>query len=107
MHIIGDVKNKTAIILDDIVDTGGTLIKVASALKKEGAQKVLAACSHGVLSGDAIEKIENSEIEQLIITDSIPLKRDSKKIKVLSVSELLAEAIKRIHNDQSVSELFV
>jgi len=107
MHVIGDVKNKTAVILDDIVDTGGTLIKVASALKKEGAQKVLAACSHGVLSGNAIEKIENSEIEQLIITNSIPLKEKSKKVCVLSVAELLAEAIKRIHNDESVSELFV
>ncbi|OGS17906.1 MAG: phosphoribosylpyrophosphate synthetase [Elusimicrobia bacterium RIFOXYA2_FULL_40_6] len=107
MHIIGDVKGKTAIMLDDLIDTGGSLINAASALRKEGAKRVLASCSHGVLSGDAIERIEKSEIEKLIITDTIPLRRKSEKIVVLSVDKLLADAIKRIHNEESVSTLFV
>ncbi len=107
LNVIGDVENKIAIILDDIVDTGTTLIKVASAIKKKGARKVFAACSHGVLSGDAIERIEKSDIEQLIITDSIPLRKKSKKIVVLSIAGLIAEAIKRIHKNESISELFV
>ncbi|MDI6640917.1 MAG: ribose-phosphate pyrophosphokinase [Elusimicrobiota bacterium] len=107
LHIIGDVERKTAVIIDDLVDTGGTLIKVAGALKREGAKKVIAACTHGVLSRDAVEKIESSEIEQLILTDSIPLKKKSKKIVLLSIAGLLAEATKRIHNEESVSALFV
>jgi len=107
MNIIGDVKNKVAIILDDIVDTGGTLIKDALALKLKGAKKIIAAVSHGVLSKNAIENIEKSEIEELIITDSISLKKKSSKITVLSISKLLAEAIKRIHNEESLSALFI
>ncbi|OGS27472.1 MAG: phosphoribosylpyrophosphate synthetase [Elusimicrobia bacterium RIFOXYB2_FULL_48_7] len=107
MHIIGDVKGKTAVVLDDLIDTGGSLINAANALKKEGACRVLASCSHGVLSGDAIERIEKSSIEKLIITDSIPLRRKSDKITVLSVGRLLADAIRRIHNEESVSTLFV
>ncbi|MFH0807424.1 MAG: ribose-phosphate pyrophosphokinase [Elusimicrobiota bacterium] len=107
MHIIGDVKGKTAIMLDDLIDTGGSLINAATALKKEGAKRVLASCSHGVLSGNAIERIEKSDIEKLIITDTIPLRRKSEKIVVLSVDKLLADAIKRIHNEESVSTLFV
>jgi ribose-phosphate pyrophosphokinase len=109
MNIIGDVKGKTAIILDDLVDTAGTLTKVAQAIKeKGGASKVLAACSHGVLSGAAIQRIEESCIEELIITDSIPLNgKKTDKITVLNVAPLLAEAIKRIYNDESVSALFV
>jgi ribose-phosphate pyrophosphokinase len=108
MNIIGEVSGKTCIILDDIVDTAGTLCKVAAAIKKNGATKVLAAISHGVLSGDAVKKIQESAIEELVITDSIP--QDGKiteKITVLTISHLLGEAIKRIHNDQSVSALFV
>jgi ribose-phosphate pyrophosphokinase len=108
MNIIGEVKDKNCIILDDLVDTAGTLAKVANAIKAAGADKILAACSHGVLSGDAIEKIEKSALEELIITDSIPLgTKKSNKIIVLSVAKLLAEAIKRIHNDESISALFV
>ncbi|MBU0951302.1 MAG: ribose-phosphate pyrophosphokinase [Elusimicrobia bacterium] len=107
MHIIGDVKGKTAIMLDDLIDTGGSLINAATALKKEGVKRVLASCSHGVLSGNAIERIEKSDIEKLIITDTIPLRRKSEKIVVLSVDKLLADAIKRIHNEESVSTLFV
>jgi ribose-phosphate pyrophosphokinase len=108
MHVIGEVKNKTAIILDDLVDTAGTLVKVAAVLKRKGALKVLAACSHGVLSGEAIKRIDESCLEELIVTDSIPLNsKQSKKITVLSTAELLAEAIQRIYNHKSLSELFV
>ncbi len=108
MNIIGDVKNKVAIIFDDIVDTGGTLIKVAEKLKQEGAKKVYAACTHAVLSQNADKKILNSSIEELVVTNTIPLgEKKNPKIKVLSVGRLLAEAIKRIHLNTSVSELFV
>jgi ribose-phosphate pyrophosphokinase len=108
MNIIGEVKGKTAILLDDLVDTAGTLTKVAAAIKEKGAVHVLAACSHGVLSGAAIQRIQESPIEELIITDSIPMNgKKSDKIKVLGIAPLLAEAIKRIYNDESVSALFV
>lgn len=108
MNIIGDVKNKVAIIFDDIVDTGGTLLKVAERLKEEGAKKVYAACTHPVLSQSADKKILNSCIEELVVTNTIPLgEKKNPKIKVLSVGKLLAEAIKRIHLNTSVSELFV
>lgn len=108
MNIIGEVAGKNAIIYDDIVDTAGTLCKVAEALKKNGATSVMAAISHGVLSGEAMQKIQDSSIKELIITDSIQL--DGKKIDkitTLTVSKLLGDAIMRIHNDQSVSALFV
>ncbi|MBN1824512.1 MAG: ribose-phosphate pyrophosphokinase [Endomicrobiales bacterium] len=107
MNIIGDVKDKTAIILDDLVDTAGTLTQVADAIKSKGATRVIAATSHGVLSGKAVERINDSCLEELIITNSIPFYGKSKKIKVLSIAELLGEAIRRIHNDESVSALFV
>jgi ribose-phosphate pyrophosphokinase len=109
MNIIGDVDGKTALILDDMVDTAGTLVKVAVAIKGKGAKRVLAACSHGILSGDAITKIENSPLENLIMTDSVPLRDAHKtnKITVLSIAPIIAEAIRRIHNDESVSALFV
>ncbi len=108
MNVIGDVKGRTAILLDDIVDTAGTLSKDAEALKTFGAKRILAACSHGVLSGPAIERLEKSPIEELMISNSIPLgDKVTTKVKVLSVAPLLAEAIKRIHDDQSVSQLFV
>jgi ribose-phosphate pyrophosphokinase len=108
MNIIGEVKDKMAIILDDMVDTGGTLVKVAYALKKKGAKIIYGAASHGVLSGNAVSLIEESPIEKLIITDSIPLNnKKSDKIVVLSVSELLAKSIIRIYKEESVSELFI
>ncbi|HBU70031.1 MAG TPA: phosphoribosylpyrophosphate synthetase [Elusimicrobia bacterium] len=108
MNVIGDVNGKTAVILDDIVDTAGTLCKVANAIKKNGASRVLAACSHGVLSGEACRKIEESALEELIVTDSIPLDLSkSPKVKVLTIAPLLASAIKNIHNDESISALFV
>ncbi|MDR3112008.1 MAG: ribose-phosphate pyrophosphokinase [Elusimicrobiota bacterium] len=110
MNIIGEVKDKSCIILDDLVDTAGTLTKVAQAIKEKGATKIFAAASHGVLSAAAKQKIHDSCIEELVITDSIPLVRDSQptsKIIVLSVAAILAEAIMRISNDESVSALFL
>ncbi|MCS7227592.1 MAG: ribose-phosphate pyrophosphokinase [Endomicrobia bacterium] len=108
MNIIGDVKNKIAIIFDDIVDTGGTLIKVVNRFKQEGVKKVFAACTHAVLSCNAEKKILDSPLEQLVVTNTIPLgNKKNEKIIVLSVGKLLAEAIKRIHLNSSVSELFV
>ncbi|MFN2353261.1 MAG: ribose-phosphate pyrophosphokinase [Desulfopila sp.] len=110
MHVIGDVKGKTAILLDDMVDTAGTLCEGATTLMNDGAKEVHACCSHAVLSGPAVQRINDSVIKSLVVTNSIPLRGEaqkSEKIKVLSVSELLADAIKRIHNEDSVSSLFV
>ena len=108
MHVVGQVKGKTAVLLDDMIDTGGSLVKAALALKANGASRVIAACSHGVLSGEAAKKIDDSEIEQLVVTDSIPLRAKSgrNKIVVLSIAKLLGEAIKRIYLGESVSSLF-
>ncbi len=110
MHVIGNVEGKTAILLDDMVDTAGTLCSAAATLLDNGAKEVHACCSHPVLSGPAVERISNSNIKTLVVTNSIPLNGEAggcEKIKVLSVSKLLAEAIKRIHNEDSVSSLFV
>jgi len=110
MHLIGDVRDKVAVLLDDMVDTAGTLTQAAKALKDNGAKAVFACATHGVLSGPAIERINNSEIEELVLTDTVPLGAKSEltsKIRTLSVAELLAESIKRIHEDESVSSLFV
>ncbi|MDD5006206.1 MAG: ribose-phosphate pyrophosphokinase [Candidatus Omnitrophica bacterium] len=108
MHLLGDVDAKTAIIVDDLVATGGSLIEAAAALHSRGVKEIYAAITHGVLSGDAISKIEKSFLKELLITDTIPLPSSAKikKIKVLSVAELLAEAIKRIRTEQSISCLF-
>jgi ribose-phosphate pyrophosphokinase len=110
MHLIGDVKDKAAIILDDMIDTAGTLTQAARALKEHGARSIHACATHGVLSGPAIERINDSPIEEVLITDTIPLGENaaqSAKVKVISVAELLAEAIRRIHEDESVSSLFI
>jgi len=110
MHVIGDVKNKRAIIVDDMIDTGGTMVQAAEALARNGAQEVYACCTHAVLSGSAVEKINNSVIEEVIVTNTIPLsdeKKKCRKVKVLSVAGLLSEAVRRIHCDESVSALFV
>ena len=110
MNIIGEVKGKTAIILDDMVDTAGTLTQAARALKKRGASNIYACCTHPVLSGPAIERIEESPIDQLVVTNTIPLgekARNCPKIIALSVAELLGETIKRIWTSHSVSTLFV
>jgi ribose-phosphate pyrophosphokinase len=110
MHLIGDVRDKIAIILDDMIDTAGTLTQAAKALKENGASAVYACATHGVLSGPAIERINNSEIEEIVLTDTIPLgdkERQTGKVRMLSIADLLAEAIRRIHEDESVSSLFV
>ncbi len=110
MNIIGDVEGMVAIIVDDLVDTGGTLARAAYALMEKGAKTVYACCTHPVLSGKAVEIISGSPIEEMIVTNTIPLQEEAKacpKIKVLSVSSLLADAIRRIYEDESVSCLFI
>jgi ribose-phosphate pyrophosphokinase len=110
MHVIGDVKKKVAILLDDMIDTGGTIVKAAEAIMGNGAKEVYACCSHPVLSGSAVEKIDGSPLKEMVATNTIPLSdsaRKSKKIKILDVSPILGEAIKRIHNYESVSSLFI
>jgi ribose-phosphate pyrophosphokinase len=110
MHIIGEVKDRTCVIMDDMVDTANTLCEAARALKEHGAKRVMAYCTHAVLSGPAIERIGNSALDELVVTDTIPLREDAAacaKIRQLSVAELLAETIRRISNEDSVSSLFV
>lgn len=108
MHVIGDLQGKTAVLIDDIIDTGGSITQAAAVLLEKGAKEVYAACTHPVLSGSAIEKLEKSVIKEVVITNTIPLAKEkqSAKIKVLSVAPLLGEAIVRIHEDLSVSKLF-
>jgi len=110
MHIIGEVEDRTCVIVDDLVDTANTLCEAAAALKKHGAVKVLAYCTHAVLSGKAVERITDSELDELVVTDTVPLSenaRDCSRIRVLTVSGLLAETMRRISNEDSVSSLFV
>jgi len=107
MHILGEVKGKNAVIVDDLIATGSSLIEAAEAIKKAGAREVYAAVSHGVLSGNSAANIEKCKaLKELIITDSIPFDKKSSRIKVLSIAPLLAEAIRRIHREESVSSLF-
>ena len=109
MHVIGDVKNRNCFIVDDMIDTAGTLVKAAGAIMKNGALSVRAAATHAVFSDVAVERIEKSELIEVIVTNSIPLQKSAegtKKIKLLSVGPLLGEAIKRIHTNSSVSSLF-
>ena len=110
MHLVGDVRGKIAVILDDMIDTAGTLTQAAGAIKQHGASKIFACATHGVFSGPAIERINGSDIEEVVITDTIPQQDKEEmtpKIKVLSIAPLLAETIRRIHEDESVSSLFV
>ncbi|BDD10196.1 ribose-phosphate pyrophosphokinase [Fulvitalea axinellae] len=107
MQVIGDVTDKDVILVDDIIDTGGTLCKAASILKEKGAKSVRAVCTHPVLSGNAYENIEASELEELIVTDTIPLRKETTKIKALSVGELFAKAIRKLHDNESISSLFI
>ena len=110
MNVIGDVKGRNCVLMDDMVDTANTLVKAAQALKDEGAIRVVAYCTHPVLSGGAVERIAESQLDELVVTDSIPLSRAAqacKKIRVLSVAGLLAETILRISNEDSVSSLFI
>ena len=110
MHIIGDVSGRTCVLIDDLVDTAGTLCHAAAALKKHGAVKVVAYCTHAVLSGAAMKNLNSSELDELVVTDTIPLSQDavhSGKIRQLSVAEMLAETIRRIAVGESVSSLYV
>lgn len=109
MHIVGEVEGRDVIIVDDMIDTGGTLTQAVPALLEKGAKRIFASCTHPVLSGAAVERIEESALEEVVVTNTIPLSegRHSKKLSVLSVAPLLGEAISRIHKDESVSRLFV
>jgi len=110
MNIIGDVKGRTCVIVDDLVDTAGTLGQAAGALKEHGAAKVVAYCTHPVFSGRAIENIENSALDEIVVTNSIPLSEEAQacsKIRQLSIAEMLAETMRRINADESVSSMFV
>jgi ribose-phosphate pyrophosphokinase len=110
MHVIGDVKDKNAVLIDDMIDTAGTITQAAAALKENGTRSVFAACSHAVLSGPALDRINGSELEEVIVTNTIPMDNNlekCKKLKVLSVAPLLGDAIKRIHEETSVSSLFI
>ena len=110
MNIIGDVNGRTCVIIDDLVDTAGTLGNAAGALKEFGAKKVVAYCTHAVLSGNAVKNIENSELDELVVTDTIPLRSEAKtsnRIRQLSVAEMLAESIRRIAEGESLSSMFL
>ncbi|GAB1445508.1 MAG: ribose-phosphate pyrophosphokinase [Cyclobacteriaceae bacterium] len=107
MRLIGEVEGKDVVLVDDLVDTAGTICKAAALLKEKGARSVRAVCTHPVLSGGAYETIENSVLDEIAVTDTIPLKKKSKKIKVLTVSDLFAKAIRKIHDHESVSSLFI
>jgi len=110
MNIIGDVEGRQCVLIDDMVDTAGTLCQAANALKEHGADKVVAYCTHAVLSGNAVENIEKSALNEIVVTDSIPLAPDAqkcKKIRQLSIAELLAETMRRVSNEESVSSLFM
>ena len=110
MNVIGDVEGRVCLVVDDMIDTGGTLVRGATTLKEKGAEKVFACCVHGVFAGDAVAKICSSELEQVVTTNTIPLSAAGEacsRIRVLSVARLLAEAIKSIHDETSVSRLFI
>jgi ribose-phosphate pyrophosphokinase len=110
MNVIGEIEGRAALIVDDIVDTAGTLVKTADALRKHGAERVFAACTHAVLSGPAVERLCHSAIEEMVVTDSIPVNDEVcrvAKIKVLSVAELLSRGIRAIHEETSISGLFL
>jgi ribose-phosphate pyrophosphokinase len=109
MHIIGEVEGRSCILVDDMVDTAGTLCKAATALKEHGAKKVVAYCTHAVLSGNAVDNINQSQLDELIVTDTIPLSsaaRECKRIRQLGIAGLLAEAMRRVSNEESISAMF-
>jgi ribose-phosphate pyrophosphokinase len=110
MNIIGDVRGRSCIMVDDLVDTAGTLCQAAGALKEQGAERVVAYCTHPVLSGRAVENLENSVLDELVVTDTIPLRADAEhctKIRQLGIAEMLAETIRRIAVGESVSSMYV
>lgn len=107
MRLIGEVEGKDVVLVDDLVDTAGTICKAAMLMKEKGANSVRAVCTHPVLSDQAYEKVEGSALEELVVADTIPLKKQSSKIKVLTVSDLFAKAIRKIHDHESISSLFI
>ncbi|MBF4985594.1 ribose-phosphate diphosphokinase, partial [Nonlabens mediterrranea] len=107
MELIGDVTGKNVVLVDDMVDTAGTLTKAADVMMERGAKSVRAICTHAILSGQAYERIENSQLEELIVTDSIPLRKESKKIKVLTCAGLFAEVMTSVQNNESISSNFI
>ena len=110
MNIIGDVSGRTCVIIDDMADTAGTLCQAASALKQHGATRVVAYCTHAVLSGPAVDNINASELDELVVTNTIPLSNGAaacSRIRQLSIAELLAESIRRIHGEESIGQLFM
>jgi len=106
MNIIGEIEGKNILIMDDLIDTAGTITNAAVALRQRGALNIVCACTHPILSGPAYQRIEDSPIDMLLVTDTVPLKKPSPKVKVLSVSGIFAEAIKRIHTEETISSLF-
>ena len=110
MNIIGDVENRTCVIIDDLVDTAGTLCKAAKALKEHGAERVVAYCTHPILSGPAVANINNSSLDELVVSNTVPLQQDARecqRIRQISIAELLAETMRRIANDESVTSMFM
>jgi ribose-phosphate pyrophosphokinase len=106
MNVIGDVEGKDVILIDDMIDTAGTMVKAAEALKKLGATSVMACCTHPVLSGPALDRIAKGELDELVVTNTIPMKHSSHKIKMLSTASMLGEVIRRVYNNESVNSLF-
>ena len=107
MELIGEVKGKNVVIVDDMVDTAGTLTKAANLMIERGAKSVRAICTHALLSGNAYEKIENSKLEELIVTDSIPQKKESKKVNVLTCANLFADVMHNVNTNQSINPFFI
>jgi len=107
MALIGDVKGKDVVLIDDIIDTAGTITMAADMMMEKGANSVRAFCTHPVLSGNAFEKVENSKLTELVVTNTIPLKHESSKIKVLSIAELFADVVSKVHNYESISSTFI
>ena len=110
MNIIGDVKDRTCVIVDDLVDTAGTLCEAAGALKNHGAKRVIAYCTHPVLSGEAVTRLSDSELDELVVTDTIPLSEEAKPVSTIrqvSIAGILAETMRRIHQEESISTLFM